>query len=181
MLFRSVEEAAGQPAIERDGDPLPPAVLDSIRATWGTMLDKGALTTWEVFPGLDILDGWWTRSWCHAWSALPAYLLQAYVLGVRPLEPGFKKALIAPQLADLAWAEGKVPTPHGTIAVRVERAGTDVRVQVTLPEGAAAEVRLPAGKATPLVTGASARIQRVHDEYVIDLPPGAAATISSGH
>jgi isocitrate dehydrogenase (NAD+) len=38
-----VEEAAGQPAIERDGDPLPPAVLDSIRAT-GVAL-KGPVTT----------------------------------------------------------------------------------------------------------------------------------------
>jgi alpha-L-rhamnosidase len=153
--------------------------LNSIRAQWGGMLDRGSLTTWEVFPGLEVLDGWWSRSWCHAWSALPAYLMQAFVLGVRPLEPGFKKALIAPQLADLTWAEGKVPTPHGPIAVRVERAGAGLLVQVTLPEGAAAEVRLPAGKETPAVTGGIARIRRVKDEYVIELAPGAQATISS--
>jgi hypothetical protein len=154
-------------------------VLDSFRTHWGGMLDRGSLTTWEVFPGLEILDGWWTRSWCHAWGAFPAYLLQAYVLGVRPLEPGFKKALIAPQLADLTWAEGKVPTPHGPIAVRVERDEAGLTVQVTLPEGAAAEVRLPVGKAAPLVTGASARLRREGTEFVIDLPPGAEATISS--
>jgi isocitrate dehydrogenase (NAD+) len=38
-----VEEAAGQPAIERTGDPLPPAVLDVIRET-GVAL-KGPVTT----------------------------------------------------------------------------------------------------------------------------------------
>jgi len=38
-----VEEAAGQPAIERTGDPLPPAVLDLIRDT-GVAL-KGPVTT----------------------------------------------------------------------------------------------------------------------------------------
>jgi len=38
-----VEEAAGQPAIERTGDPLPPAVLDAIRDT-GVAL-KGPVTT----------------------------------------------------------------------------------------------------------------------------------------
>jgi isocitrate dehydrogenase (NAD+) len=38
-----VEEAAGQPAIERTGDPLPPAVLDVIRDT-GVAL-KGPVTT----------------------------------------------------------------------------------------------------------------------------------------
>ncbi len=38
-----VERDAGLPAIERDGDPLPPSVLDAIRAT-GTAL-KGPITT----------------------------------------------------------------------------------------------------------------------------------------
>src|SRR5205085_10009610 len=47
-------------------------VLNAVRKHWGGMLDRGAMTTWEVFPGLDIPDGRWSRSWCHAWSALPA-------------------------------------------------------------------------------------------------------------
>ncbi len=152
-------------------------VLNAIRDRWGDMLDKGATAAWETFSGFQV--GWWTRSWCHAWSALPAYLMSAYVLGVRPLEPGFKRALIAPQLSDLTWAEGKVPTPHGPITVRVERAGPGLLVQVTLPEGAAAEVRVAAaGSQTPIVTGASAEMHREAGEYVIDLPSGAKAIIT---
>ena len=97
-----------------------PEALQSIRERWGDMIDKGATTAWETFSGF-MPNGQWTRSWCHAWSALPAYLLQAFVLSVQLLEPGFRRAFIHPQLCDLDWAEGRVPTPHGVIAVRVER------------------------------------------------------------
>jgi alpha-L-rhamnosidase len=152
-------------------------VLNSIRDRWGDMLDKGATTAWETFPGFQV--GWWTRSWCHAWSALPAYLMSAFVLGVRPLEPGFKRALIAPQLGDLSWAEGQVPTPHGAIAVRVEKTVPSFIVQVTLPEGVAAEVRITADSApAPIVTGTSAKCDQVGSEFVIAIPSGAQATIT---
>lgn len=107
-------------------------VLPAIRDRWGDMLDRGATTAWETFRGHlpggvtvseAFPEGAWTRSWCHAWSAMPAYLFSAFVLGVRPLEPGFRRALIAPQLCDLRWAAGRVPTPHGAIDVRVEGCG----------------------------------------------------------
>ena len=154
-------------------------VLNAIRERWGDMLDKGATTAWETFSGFQV--GWWTRSWCHAWSALPAYLLSAFVLGVRPLEPGYRRALIAPQLGDLTWAEATVPTPHGPIAVRVEKAERGLIVQVTLPEGAAAEVHIAANSdQAPVVTGSSAEMNRVGGEFVIVLPPGAKAAILAG-
>jgi alpha-L-rhamnosidase len=151
-------------------------VLNAIRDRWGDMLDKGATTAWETFSGFQV--GWWTRSWCHAWSALPAYLMSAFVLGVRPLEPGYQRTLIAPQLGDLTWAEGKLPTPHGAIAVRAEKAESGLIVRVTLPEGAAAEVRIAAnGDQAPVVTGSSAEIERVGSDFVVALPSGAKATI----
>jgi alpha-L-rhamnosidase len=153
-------------------------VLDTIRDRWGDMLDKGATTAWELFSGFEGMQGWWTRSWCHAWSAYPAFLLPAYALGVRPLEPGFARALIAPQLCDLTWAEGRVPTPHGPIAVRVEQGEAGWITQVTLPEGVAGEVHVPAGRvAAPRVTGAAAKIERAGAEFVVHLPAGATATI----
>jgi hypothetical protein len=43
------------------------------------------------------------------------------VLGIKPLEPGFKRVQIAPQLGNLKWVEGSYPTPFGLIKVRHER------------------------------------------------------------
>ncbi len=58
------------------------------------------------------------------------------VLGVTPLEPGFKSVRIVPQLGHLKWAEGTYPTPMGPIKIRHERAA-DGSVQSTIdaPEG----------------------------------------------
>jgi alpha-L-rhamnosidase len=45
-----------------------------------------------------------------------------YVLGVRPVTPGYATWTVAPQLGNLRWAQGAVPTPHGPIAVAWRRA-----------------------------------------------------------
>jgi len=111
------------------------SVLPGIRRHWGKMLDRGATTAWEMFEG-GHRAGLPTRSWCHGWSAGPAWLLPAYVLGVRPLEPGWSKVTLDPQAADLQWAEGTIPTPHGPIHVRWERLPNgQLSIHRTLPPG----------------------------------------------
>jgi alpha-L-rhamnosidase len=117
------------------------ALLADIRDKYGMMLDAGATSCWETFPGFE--KGRLTRSHCHGWSAAPAYFFGAHVLGVRPLEPGFSRTLVAPSLGDLEWAKGSVPTPRGRIDIRCERAGAGaqagaaagVRVSVRAPRG----------------------------------------------
>ncbi|MEX1048058.1 MAG: family 78 glycoside hydrolase catalytic domain [Akkermansiaceae bacterium] len=114
-------------------------VLPGIRRLWGTMLDRGATTAWEMFEGAH-RPGLPTRSWCHGWSAGPAWLLPAYVLGVRPAAPGWRRVHIRPQLGDLQWAEGKIPTPLGIIRIRCERQPDgEVKVTKELPNGVEAE------------------------------------------
>jgi len=92
-----------------------------IREQWNRMLEKGATTFWETFPGKvgsgDHGGDHWSRSLCHGWSAAPAYFLSTQVLDVAPLEPGYRRVRIAPQRCDLQWASGAVPTPHGLITV----------------------------------------------------------------
>jgi alpha-L-rhamnosidase len=68
----------------------------------------------------------WTETWyggtiSHAWSSTPTRDLVQRVLGVTPAEPGFKVARIEPNLGDLEWAEGAVPTPDGMLRVRVSK------------------------------------------------------------
>ena len=71
-----------------------------------------------------------------------------YTLGVTPAAPGYAVARIAPRLGRLAWAEGKVPKPHGLIHVRAEpgrvKVDSPVPIIVDLPGRAPAE--LPTGK-----------------------------------
>ena len=73
--------------------------------------------------------GWGTH--VHGWSCTPTRDLVFYVLGVTPAEPGYATARIAPRLGDLAWVEGKVPTPHGLIEVRAT--AQDVTVDSPVP------------------------------------------------
>jgi hypothetical protein len=122
-------------------------VIRIIRVKWGEMIDKGATTFWEVWEPT-------YHSRCHAWSASPVYHLMQQVLGVMPVEPGWKRVRIAPCPANLDYARGKVPSPLGLIQVEWERAAEDqLAVRVELPEGMQAEFVSPAGTARQLRTG----------------------------
>jgi len=117
------------------------AILDETRKRWGFMLDVGTTTCWETFgtPGAKQF----TRSYCHAWSAGPAYFLSLYQLGVRPASAGMKKVLIAPEPVDLKWARGRMPTPHGEVEVSWERTGEEFHLSARLPREVSAKVVLP--------------------------------------
>jgi len=64
-------------------------------------------------------------------------------LGVTPDAPGFKTISIRPELCDLKWAKGRVPTPHGNVDVSWVLDGNQFSLDVTVPEGTEAEVTLP--------------------------------------
>ena len=80
------------------------------------------------------------HSLCHGWASGPTAWLSQTVLGIKPMEPGFKRVRIAPQLGNLKWAEGSYPTPLGPIHVRHERQpdGT-VKSKIDAPSGMAVE------------------------------------------
>ncbi|MCS7224664.1 MAG: glycoside hydrolase family 78 protein [Armatimonadetes bacterium] len=120
----------------KDGETGP--LLDLIRREWGAMIDYGATTAWETLTPR-------TRSHCHAWSAAPAYFLTLYLLGIRP-EPGsigLRSLLIAPEVGDLKWAKGALPTPAGPAGVSWQREGSLFTLTVRLPEGVSGKVVLP--------------------------------------
>lgn len=126
------------------------AALDAIRRSWKVMLDGGATTWWEHFHP--------RASWCHGWSGTPTYHLPAWVTGVRPLAPGFRRVLIEPTLCDLRRAEATVPTPQGPVVVRGRREPQQgsLLLEVEIPRGprrdVVATVALPlAGLARPEV------------------------------
>ncbi len=101
--------------------------IEYIRLMWGMMLEFGATSCWEM----------WDRhtSFCHGWSAAPAMILPAYIGGIRPLQPGFKKFEISPYLYNFQWIETKVPSPCGIIGVILERNKKGLDVAIEIPEG----------------------------------------------
>lgn len=127
---------------------------------WGRMIDLGATTFWEDFNYNDAKNagrideivpegkfdihadgGAWCyvglrHSFCHGWASGPTAWLSEHVLGVEPVDPGFKTVRIDPHLGDLEWAEGTFPTPYGLIEVRHQKnADGSVSSDVKLPKG----------------------------------------------
>ncbi len=149
-----------------------------IRKYWGMMLDRGATTCWEMFPGFE--KDRWTRSHCHAWSAAPGYFLPAYVLGVRPLTPGWNSILIAPQPVDLTWCRGRVPTPHGCVDVHwtTESSEALLRVEVELPPGTSGVVQLAKDWPEPRVAqGQAQRLTDRQDHWCFQVVSGEPVII----
>ena len=145
-------------ALAKAGETNP--ALDFISTYWGAMLDLGATTFWEDFDldwtkdaaridelvpagKKDVHGGYgaycyigFRHSLCHGWASGPTAWLSENVLGITPLEPGFKRVRIVPQLGRLQWAEGAYPTPLGPIKVRHERqADGTVKSKIDAPAG----------------------------------------------
>jgi hypothetical protein len=66
------------------------------------------------------------KSLCHAWGASPIYLLGKYYLGVKPTSAGYNTYVVEPNLGELQWMQGKVPTPDGDIELRVST--TEIKI-----------------------------------------------------
>lgn len=137
--------------------------LDCIRRFWGGMLELGSTTFWESFdvewmkhaaridelPGegqVDVHGGTgaycyegYRKSLCHGWASGPTPWLTEYVLGIRVVQPGCRVIRLEPHLGDLAYAEGRFPTPWGVIRVHHRKqADGSVRSTVSAPD----EIRL---------------------------------------
>lgn len=95
------------------------------------------------------LEAWDNRfkpnqDWNHAWGAAPANLIPHWLMGVRPLEPGFGRLLIQPQPGNLAYAEMTLPTIRGPVRVRLnQEPGRTFALTTDLPANTAARVLLP--------------------------------------
>ncbi|MHC5113412.1 MAG: alpha-L-rhamnosidase-related protein, partial [Planctomycetota bacterium] len=120
-----------------------------VRRHWESALELGHTSLWEAFDpawigpdphAVSMIGaeharyGGYETSLCHGWSAGPTAWLHRAILGVTPARPGFAEIEFRPHLADLAWAEGTIPTPHGPIRVRLDRADDgSVRPTVDVP------------------------------------------------
>lgn len=128
--------------------------LELLRKYWGAMLDFGATSFWEDFNldwtentfGIDSLPvpgkkdihadfgnycyKGLRHSLSHGWSSGTAPFLSERVLGVRFVCPGC--VCIHPNLGDLEFVRGTVPSPFGLIRIEADRSG---KIQTEIPSG----------------------------------------------
>jgi hypothetical protein len=136
--------------------------LDEIRREWGRMLagDPG-MTLWEKMsvdggvpayqsanpdgsPIVERADLSGETSLAHGWSAGPTYALSAYVLGLRPVDPGFATWIVQPEPGDLKFAQGQVMTRHGALASRWQvNDRRSFKLTVRVPHGTTGTVGVP--------------------------------------
>lgn len=112
------------------------AARADIRRIWGGMLSHtGTTTFWEAYnpaekPGrmYSFYSRPYGKSLCHAWSSGPGAVLPAVIFGIQPLTDGWKTFAVNPQLGDLQWASGAIPSPAGNITIDV--VGSRMKLQV---------------------------------------------------
>jgi hypothetical protein len=117
-------------------------MLNRVKNYWGGMLAKGATTFWEAYNVTESNKKQYAfygrpygKSLCHAWSAGPAAFLPSELFGLKPVEDGWKRFSLNPNLGYLEWASVCVPTKYGNIVVDIENAN----IQISIPSGTTLE------------------------------------------
>ena len=111
-------------------------VVAHLRPRWEPMIAYGS--TFELFrdhPEFQI-------SHSHAWSAHPLFHLMQIIGGVRQTAAQWKRVDFAPVFVGDSGG-CTVPTPAGSITSAWRRQGSQVQVDLALPRGVTATVRLP--------------------------------------
>ena len=110
------------------------------RRSWYNMIRSGSTVTleaWDIIYKSNL-------DWNHAWGAAPSNIIPRKLMGVEPLEPGFRKIRIKPQPSTLTNAQVKVPTIRGNINVSfLNTPGAKFELEIEIPANTIAEVWLP--------------------------------------
>lgn len=142
------------------------SALRLVRREWGRMVDTDPKDTlWEkmAFDG-DLASyspnqtgtgtaanpdnspgGRGITSMAHGWAGGPIPALSGYVLGIRPVTPGFATWVVEPQPGDLRWAQGRAPTTRGPVVSRWQRSAKNrsFKLTVSAPRGTRGTVYVP--------------------------------------
>lgn len=119
-------------------------LLQETAPSWLGQLNRGATTWWETWEGYKD-DGHAKVSHDHYAFGSVSRWLHEHVAGLRPLEPGYRRFLVAPVVGGgLTSASSSVTTPYGVARSAWSIEGEELHLTVTVPPGATAEVRIGA-------------------------------------
>jgi len=132
--------------------------------SWLYPVTMGATTIWErwdsMLPDGTINPGEMTSFNHYALGAVADWMHRE-LAGLTPIEPGYSRVRVAPQpLAGIDHAQTSFESVHGTVAVSWHREGSIVHLDLEVPEGVVADVRLG-----PVATEVGAGVHRFSAEF----------------
>lgn len=129
-------------------------LLQDTCPSWLYEVKMGGTTFWEqwnaITPEGEVRDPSMNH---YAYGAVGDFLYRR-VLGVEPVEGGYRRFRVRPVLGGgITWARGSVQTPYGQISVHWEREGDLFSIHVEVPVSATCELFLPGEKPILLESG----------------------------
>jgi alpha-L-rhamnosidase len=115
--------------------------LNRMKSRYKNMVESYLTTLWEGW-GIGP-EGYGGGSYNHGWAGGPMTLMQEYVAGIAPVEPGFKRFSVLPQMGYLNKVNTVVPTINGQINLKMAHRRADFEMYLTVPAGTAAVVGVP--------------------------------------
>ena len=121
-------------------------LLEQECPSWLYPVTMGATTIWErwdsMLPDGSINPGTMTSFNHYALGAVADWMHRT-IGGIAPLEPGYKRILFAPKPGGgLTWAKTSLITPQGLASIKWVCDGGELRLDVTVPEGTSAVLRV---------------------------------------
>ena len=114
------------------------------RKRFSGMVNNGYFTT--LFEGWGVgREGFGGGTVNHAWSGGGLTVLSSRLCGIRSLTPGYKTFLVAPQPGDVREASAKVASVRGDIFAGYKMIDGRLYLDVVVPNGTTAHVKLPIG------------------------------------
>lgn len=114
--------------------------LDKMKNYWNGMIKLGATSFWEDFDStLSSADQYmWSgrpfgKSLCHLWGASPLLIYGKYIMGLSPVEAGYKSYLVQPDLSGLSWFKASMPVKGKLVEVSMNK--STITVISGLPNG----------------------------------------------
>jgi alpha-L-rhamnosidase len=119
--------------------------------SWIFPIKNGATTIWERWDGWTPEKGPQDKgmnSYNHyAYGAVGAWMYRTVAgLDLDPAKPGYEKVIFRPRPGGtITWAEASLETGRGRVSIRWELKGTELHLELTVPNGSSATLSLPEG------------------------------------
>ena len=106
--------------------------IERMHRLYPSVMKDGCSTLWEHWD----YDG----SCNHAWTGGGIIEMERKLAGIEPLEPGFKRFRVAPQMGGLKEIDTGFETASGRIELSLRKKGGKMSMTLTVPDNATAEV-----------------------------------------